>query len=101
VVTMLRVLGLASHLDAIVSAEDVTIGKPDPQVFLKAAEKLAIPPARCIVVEDAAAGVEGGRRGGMRTIGVARNGTLDADLFVRSLTELPPDAFDRLLESPA
>ena len=97
VVTMLRVLGLGSHLDAIVSAEDVTIGKPDPQVFLKAAERLAIPPARCIVVEDAAAGVEGGRRGGMKTIGVTRNGTLDADVFVRSLEELPPDAFDRLL----
>jgi HAD superfamily hydrolase (TIGR01509 family) len=97
VVTMLRVLGLESHLDAIVSAEDVTIGKPDPQVFLKAADKLAVPPARCIVVEDAAAGVEGGRRGGMRTIGVTRNGTLDADLFVRSLADLPPDAFERLL----
>jgi HAD superfamily hydrolase (TIGR01509 family) len=97
VMTMLRVLGLESHLDAIVSAEDVTIGKPDPQVFLKAAEKLAVPPRRCIVVEDAAAGVEGGRRGGMRTIGVTRNGTLDADLFVRSLADLPADAFERLL----
>jgi beta-phosphoglucomutase len=95
--TMLRVLGLEGHVDAIVSAEDVTIGKPDPQVFLKAADKLATPPARCIVVEDAAAGVEGGRRGGMRTIGVTRNGTLEADLFVRSLTELPPDAFEKLL----
>jgi HAD superfamily hydrolase (TIGR01509 family) len=99
VLTMLRVLGLQSQLDAIVSAEDVTIGKPDPQVFLRAAQKLAVPPARCIVVEDAAAGVEGGRRGGMRTIGVTRNGTLDADLFVRSLEELPPDAFETLLSS--
>jgi beta-phosphoglucomutase len=97
VITMLRVLGLESHLDAIVSAEDVTIGKPDPQVFLKAAEKLATAPGRCIVVEDAAAGVEGGRRGGMRTIGVTRNGTLDADLVVQSLEQLPPDAFERLL----
>lgn len=98
VVTMLRVLGLETYLDAIVSAEDVTAGKPDPQVFLKAAEKLSTPASRCIVVEDAAAGVEGGRRAGMRTIGVTRNGTLDADVFVRSLTELRSDAFDRLLE---
>jgi HAD superfamily hydrolase (TIGR01509 family) len=97
VVTMLRVLGLESALDAIVSAEDVTIGKPDPQVFLKAAEKLQTPPSRCVVVEDAAAGVEGGRRGGMRTIGVTRNGILDADVFVRSLDELPADTFERLL----
>ena len=98
VVTMLRVLGLETYLDAIVSAEDVTIGKPDPQVFLKAAEKLATPPARCIVVEDAAAGVEGARRGGMKSIGVAKNGPLAADLVVMSLTDLPPDAFQRLLE---
>ena len=97
--TMLRVLGLEHYLDAIVSAEDVTIGKPDPQVFLKAAAKLGVPPARSIVVEDAAAGVEGGRRGGMRTIGVTRNGTLDADVFVRSLEDLAADAFDRLLSA--
>ena len=97
VLVMLRVLGLESNLDAIVSAEDVTRGKPDPQVFLKAAEKLQTPPSRCVVVEDAAAGVEGARRGGMRSIGVTRNGTLEADVFVRSLTDLPPDAFDRLL----
>lgn len=97
VVTMLRVLGLESALDAIVSAEDVTIGKPDPQVFLKAAEKLGIQPARCIVVEDAAAGVEGARRGGMKCIGVTKNGTLDADVRVTSLVDLPADAFARLL----
>ena len=101
VVTMLRVLGLETCLDAIVSAEDVTIGKPDPQVFLEAAAKLAIPPARCIVVEDAAAGVEGARRGGMKCIGVTRNGTLAADVVVRSLADLPPDAFERLLGEAA
>jgi beta-phosphoglucomutase family hydrolase len=94
---MLQVLGLTPYFDALVSAEDVTIGKPDPQVFLTAAAKLGVQPSRCVVVEDAAAGVEGARRGGMRSIGVTRNGTLDADLFVRSLTDLPPDAFDRLL----
>jgi HAD superfamily hydrolase (TIGR01509 family) len=97
VLVMLRVLGLDRYLDAIVSAEDVTIGKPDPQVFLKAAAKLGVPPPRCVVVEDAAAGVEGGRRGGMRTIGVTKNGTLNADVFVRSLADLPADAFDRLV----
>jgi len=95
---MLRVLDLTQYLDAIVAAEDVTIGKPDPQVFLTAARKLAVPPDRCVVVEDAAAGVEGARRGGMKCIGVSRNGTLDADLFVRSLADLPPDAFERLLD---
>jgi beta-phosphoglucomutase-like phosphatase (HAD superfamily) len=96
---MLRVAGLEEYFDAIVSADDVTIGKPDPQVFLKAAEKLGVPPSRCIVVEDAAAGIEGARRAGMRSIGATTNGQLPADLFVRSLADLPPDAFDRLLDS--
>jgi beta-phosphoglucomutase len=96
---MLRVAGLEEYFDAIVSADDVTIGKPDPQVFLKAAAKLAVPPARCIVVEDAQAGVEAAQRAGMRSVGVTKNGQLPADLFVRSLADLPPDAFDRLLDA--
>ena len=98
---MLRVAGLENSFDAIVSADDVTIGKPDPQVFLKAAGKLAVPPARCIVVEDAAAGVEGARRAGMRSIGATKNARLDADVFVVSLADLPADAFDRLLGNSA
>jgi beta-phosphoglucomutase len=95
--TMLHVLELTDYLDAFISAEDVTRGKPDPQVFLTAAAKLCVPPSRCVVVEDAAAGIEGARRGGMKSIGVTRNGTLDADLFVRSLADLPPDAFEKLV----
>jgi HAD superfamily hydrolase (TIGR01509 family) len=95
--TMLRVLNLASYLDAVVSAEDVTLGKPDPQVFLTAAAKLGVTPSRCIVVEDAAAGVEAARRAGMHSVGVSRSGRLDADVFVKSLTDLPADAFDSLV----
>jgi beta-phosphoglucomutase len=59
-----------------------------------------MPPSRCIVVEDAAMGVEAARRAGMRCVGVRKNGTpLAADLAVRSLADLPPDAFDKLLSS--
>jgi len=93
---VLEVLGLTADFEAIVSAEDVTAGKPDPQVFLKAAAKLGVQPARCIVVEDAAAGVEGARRAGMRSIGVSRTIQLKADLAVRSLTDLPENAFGQL-----
>jgi beta-phosphoglucomutase len=99
--TMLRVLELDRLFDAVVSAEDVTRGKPEPDVFLAAAAKLAVPPSRCVVVEDAAAGVEAGRRAGMRTIGVNARASLDADLYVRSLADLPPDAFERLLSASA
>ena len=95
--TMLRALGLADDFDAIVSAEDVSVGKPDPEVFLKAAEKLGVAPSHCIVVEDAAAGVEAARRAGMRSVGVNPRQRLDADISVASLADLAPDAFDRLI----
>jgi HAD superfamily hydrolase (TIGR01509 family) len=94
---MLRVLHLDRYFDAIAAAEDVTIGKPDPQVFVRAAEHLGVPPSRCIVVEDAPAGIEAARAGGMRSIGVSQTKQLDADIFVRSLDQLPPDAFERLV----
>jgi beta-phosphoglucomutase len=97
---VLAVIGLASYFEAIVSAEDVTLGKPDPQVFLAAAERLGSAPARSIVVEDAPAGIEAARRAGMPSIGVRRAGSpLAADLAVSSLADLPPDAFTRLLRS--
>jgi len=94
---LLRVLDLAPYLDAIAAAEDVTVGKPDPQIFLSAAARLGVPPNRCIVVEDVPAGIEGAKRGGMKSIGVSRNAVLNADVFVRSLLDLPADAFDRLI----
>jgi len=89
----------ATHLfQGIVSAEDVHRGKPDPEVYLAAASRLGVPPERCIVVEDAVAGVEGARRAGIRSIGVNRNGNqLPADVVVRSLEDLDSDGFDRLL----
>jgi HAD superfamily hydrolase (TIGR01509 family) len=96
---VLAVIGLGAVFQAVVSAEDVTLGKPDPQVFLTAASRLGSAPGRSIVVEDAPAGVEAARRAGMPSIGVSRNGTrLPADLAVESLADLPPDAFSRLLK---
>jgi len=98
IATILDALGLADAFDAIAGEEDVHRGKPDPQIFLVAAERLAVPPARCVVVEDAPAGVEAARRAGMRTIGVGTaHGPLAADLAAADLTDLPADAFDRLI----
>jgi len=89
----------ATHIfQGIVSAEDVHRGKPDPQVYLTAASRVGASPDRCIVVEDAAAGIEGARRAGMRSIGVSHNGKhLGADVVVQSLDLLDSDAFDTLL----
>lgn len=94
----------ATHIfQGIVSAEDVHRGKPDPEVYLVAASRVGVSPDRCIVVEDAGAGIEGARRAGMKSIGVNRNGgRLPADVAVSSLALLDPNAFDMLLEgSPA
>ena len=96
---VLEVIGLRGCFQAVVSAEDVTAGKPDPQVFLTAAARLGASPSQCVVVEDAAAGVEAARRAGMRSIGVSRKSTLAADIAASSLTELAPDVFVRLLAS--
>ena len=96
---VLEKLSATQVFQGIVSAEDVHRGKPDPEVFLNAASRLGVPPNRCIVVEDAAAGIEGARRAGMKSIGVNRNGKhLPADVSVASLESLKADAFDRLLD---
>lgn len=94
---MLEVVGIRDLIDAVISAEDVTRGKPDPDVFLAAADRVGVPPARCIVVEDAAAGIEAAHRAGMRSIGVSATTELAADVRVKSLADLPADAFDRLV----
>lgn len=92
-------LAFGRFLDAVVSADEVGAGKPDPAIFLAAAARLGLPPSRCIVVEDAPAGLEGARRAGMRSIGVLseHHGSLTADLVVPSLEALAADAFERLL----
>jgi beta-phosphoglucomutase len=96
---ILEALGTAHLFQGIVSAEDVHKGKPDPEVYLKAASSVGASPDRCIVVEDAVAGVEGARTAGMRSIGVSHNGKhLPADVVVTSLALLPSDAFETLLE---
>ncbi len=100
---VLAILGLGSQLDAVVSADDVGRGKPDPAIFLAAARRLGLPPERCLVVEDAPAGLEAARRAGMRAIGVlsAHHRELSADLVVPSLLELPEGAFEALLRALA
>lgn len=96
---LLEALSVNQIFQAIVSAEDVLRGKPDPEVYLLAATRVGVPAECCIVVEDAVAGIEGARRAGMRSIGVSHNRQdLRADVVVESLELLQPDAFDRLLD---
>jgi beta-phosphoglucomutase len=83
--------------DAVTSSEDTQRGKPDPQVFLAAAQKLGVPPRCCVVVEDAVAGVQAAKAGGMKCIAVSFVGhhaesslrQAGADLVVKNLEEVP------------
>ena len=98
--TILAIVDAGACFQAIVSAEDVQRGKPDPQVFLVAAERLGVPTARCVVVEDAPPGIEAAHRGGMRAIGVRTSHPgLEADIADGTLDELPDDAFEAVLRA--
>jgi beta-phosphoglucomutase len=76
-----------------VTGDDVKRGKPDPEVFLRAAKKLGAPPESCVVFEDAVAGVEAAKAGGMKCVAVTFVGhhpeenlrAAGADLIVESL----------------
>ena len=96
---IVEAMNITHFFDALTSAEDVTRGKPDPQVYLVAASRVGASPAQSIVIEDAPAGVEGAKRAGMKRIGVrSSHGELEADIVVDSLEALSHDAFDRLLD---
>jgi len=73
---ILERLGIASLFDAIVDGNKVTKAKPDPEVFLRAAEELNVPPAECVVFEDAEAGIEAALRAGMKTVGIGKPSNL-------------------------
>ena len=96
--TLVDAMLMRRFFGASVAAEDVTRGKPDPEVFLLAASRLGAEPRDSIVVEDAPTGIEAGKRAGMRTIGVSLMHALRAaDVYVGTLPELPADTFDTLL----
>ena len=67
---ILNKIGLTNRFDAIVDGTMIKNSKPDPEVFLQAAEKVGIKTEKCLVIEDADAGVEAGKRAGMRVLGV-------------------------------
>jgi len=96
----LESLGCVEKISARVTGGDVARGKPDPQVFLMAAEKLSIAPQHCAVVEDAPAGVEAANRAKMTSIGLTGTATREqlahADLVVDSLNELTPESLQKL-----
>jgi beta-phosphoglucomutase len=92
IVFILRALGMTDVFQATASRWEVANGKPFPDIFLLAATKLGAPPSRCVVLEDAPAGIQAAHAGGMRCIALASTwpeGALhDADRVVRDFSEI-------------
>lgn len=98
---ILKTTGIGRFLDAVVSGDEVTAGKPDPEIFLEASRRLAVPAEKCVVVEDAIPGIQAARAAGMRCVAVTNSHPAaelrGADIIIDSLEELSPDCFEKLL----
>jgi beta-phosphoglucomutase family hydrolase len=97
-------LGLDRMFDVMVSADDVNRGKPDPEVFLAASERLGLRADRCVVVEDAVAGFEAAAAAGMPCVAVATTNPIDRlsdrgdlALVVSAIADLDVEDFRRIL----
>jgi beta-phosphoglucomutase family hydrolase len=97
-------IGLKHAFAEIVSAEDVKHGKPNPEVFLKAAKRLGIRAERCVVFEDAHVGIQAAHAAGMKVVAVSSTHPAEklqaADLVVRRLDELSIAQIATILASP-
>ena len=103
---LLRQLGATHPIAVAVSGSDVLHGKPHPEVFQRAAEKLKIPAGNCAVIEDAAAGITAANAAGMLSIGLVSTGHerseyAEADHVVSHLSELSADRIGRWIDASA
>lgn len=100
---ILSMLKLKPCFSAVVSADDIDRGKPDPQVFLLAAQRLQVPPACALVIEDSVAGVQAAKAAGMSVIAVTNTRTREelreADIVVDSLGEVSVELVDLLISN--
>jgi beta-phosphoglucomutase len=97
VATVAHALHLNGTFGALISGADVARGKPDPDIVLAAAERLNVPPQDCLVIEDAANGVEAAHRAGMKAIGVLNTQPqLQSDLVIKSLQDLTWEMIENL-----
>lgn len=97
---ILEHIGIVDAFDVIIDGTKISKGKPDPEVFLKGAEELGVSPAECVVFEDAVAGIESGKRAGMKTVGIGQSDVLkEADIVLANLNNLAPTDLKNILFS--
>jgi beta-phosphoglucomutase len=84
-------LNLRRFFQAVTTAADIKNGKPDPEIFLKSAEKLDVAPQNCLVFEDAIGGFEAAHRAGMKSVGIATVNSVEEILKLDSVVEARPD----------
>ncbi len=84
-------LDLRRFFQAVTTADDITHGKPDPEIFLRSAEKLQVEAPNCLVFEDAVGGFEAAHRAGMRSIGIATVNPIEEILRLDSVAEAHAD----------
>ncbi|PWM13334.1 MAG: beta-phosphoglucomutase, partial [Clostridia bacterium] len=90
---VLKKLEITAFFDAVIDGRKIVNGKPNPEVFLKGAEALGLPPEQCLVFEDSAAGIEAAHRGGMKAIGIGTARLLpSAELTIPGFSGVMPDA---------
>lgn len=97
--TILDRIGYSTYFDAVVDGTKINYSKPDPEVFIKAANELKANPKNCVVFEDAAAGIEAAINAGMKSIGVGKTDILfKANIVIPDLKNLDIAIFDKLIE---
>lgn len=101
---VLSFLGIESYFSSIVSAEDVMNGKPAPDIFLKALEKLGCRREECVILEDAPAGIKAGLTAGIKVVGIGTSHAVSelvgAQLIVESLRQLKLSDLESLVNQP-
>ncbi|KAA3621085.1 MAG: beta-phosphoglucomutase [Flavobacterium sp.] len=96
--TILKEVDLLNVFDVVIDGTNVSKAKPDPEVFLKAAEGLGQEPENCIVFEDSVAGIRAANAGSMLSIGIGDASVLyEASYVFKDFTEIPTEFFSKLI----
>jgi beta-phosphoglucomutase len=100
---IIKALGIADKMDSMMSSEDVTFHKPNPEVYLKSAERVGVSPSDCVVFEDSFSGASAAINAGMKVVGVLSTHTKEqlppCNFYINDYSEVNVDKIIELLNS--